>query len=88
MDLTNIWKKVQHGMAASTWFDMPAKVQTEMEKLGWTFNTVAGGSPMGIHYHTYLHTPEGRVLNGEHPEDFRRYAQTRREIADRLYPVP
>jgi len=87
--LTDIWKKLQHGMAASTWFDMPENVQTEMEKLGWTFHTVAGGGPMGVHYNHYIYTPENRMLNGgERPEDFRRYAQTRREIADRLYPVP
>jgi hypothetical protein len=86
--LRDIFKRAQHGMAASTWFEIPEPIQTEMQKLGWKFHTHVGGSPMGIHYHTHIYTPENRVLNGEHPEDFERYAKLRRELADKFYPVP
>jgi hypothetical protein len=85
--LTDIWKRAQHTMAASTWFEAPERMKNEMRSLGWSFRTVAGGGPNGIHYHNYIYTPEKRVLNGEHPEDFARYAQLRRELADRLYPA-
>ena len=87
--LRDIFKQAQHTMAASTWFETPEPMKREMEKLGWRFHFHAQGIPPGLVVgHTYIYTPQGRVLNGEHPEDFARYTQLRRELADKFYPVP
>jgi hypothetical protein len=86
--LRDIFKRAQHGMAASTWFGIPAPVQTEMERLGWKFHSSGGLTPFGGWSHTSIYTPQNRVLNGEHPEDFERYAKLRRQLADKFYPVP
>jgi hypothetical protein len=87
--LSNIWQRAQHAMAASTWFETPDPMKNEMRRLGWSFRDHVMGLPPGVvAVRTEIRTPQGRVLNGEHPEDFARYAALRRELADKLYPVP